>query len=139
MLVDAFRHLVHQGGYTWTRQDTASRLDMVFISSHIKNKIENVKTNRMLEQSYHVAVKIMINIKGKSIDHAESLVHKFNFEMGKTELLRWIEQIPENWGTVMRLEFVKVAIISILEELNIKPKNSDRLHKKGLQNELARV
>ena len=120
---DAYRSIHPEGGYSWNRGSTYSRLDYVFVSREILNNIVDATTDWMFESSDHAAVKIKFKwknniIKGPggirvniSILKDQGEVHKI-----RSQLEDMMSQIPSDWNPHMKLEFLKVSIRSILSE-----------------------
>ena len=55
-MVDTYRILETEEGYTWSRGNLFSRLDYIFASSGMKNKLVQTKADWCLDKSDHAAL-----------------------------------------------------------------------------------
>jgi hypothetical protein len=51
-IMDAYRSMEADGGYTWNRQQCYSRLDYLFVSSYLASKIIKVLMNSQIMLHY---------------------------------------------------------------------------------------
>jgi exonuclease III len=116
-IVDSYREINKEGGFTWNRGNCHSRLDYIFIAEELISKIVDVKLDWCLEKSDHSAVicnlKVGNNIaKGPGIARLKVnlLDNQQSAEEIKSQIKEMIDQIPEDWNPHTKLEFVKVAI-----------------------------
>lgn len=141
-LVDAYRTLHKQGGFTWTRGQTASRLDMIFLPNFETNKIVKSEVIWGLDKSDHGAVKITLNDvkleRGPGIKrlHLDMLRSDNILNKCKDELKDRISEIPEEWCPHLKWSFVKTITRSIIMEHSKKYANADRNHRVGLECEI---
>ena len=59
----AYRPKEKEGGYTWNKQLCQSRLDNVFVSRYLSNKITKVEVVWAIEQSDHASVAVVMYLK----------------------------------------------------------------------------
>jgi exonuclease III len=116
-LIDSYRTLERQGGYTWRRGDCLSRLDYIFVSDDLKHKIINVQVDWCVDKSDHAAVICKLKtevdiIKGKGITklNVDLLDNNDRLKEITLQVRQLKEQIPNDWNPHSRLEFTKVAI-----------------------------
>ena len=131
--IDAYRHKHQTGGFTWARGNCMSRLDMIFITKDLINLGVDSKIDWGFDSSDHAMVEISFRIKnvvskGKglyrvntcALDNPESLKEV------KNEITAQLSTIPESWNPHKKLDFLKVAIRSVLSQISGKER------KKGL-------
>jgi exonuclease III len=118
---DSYRSKMDKGGFTWSRGSCQSRLDYIFISRYLISKISNVETDWAFEQSDHASVTVEINIDqeikvGPGLTRINSIILEdpVILERVRRELKEMLNQIPQNWNPHDKLEFMKVAIRSVI-------------------------
>jgi exonuclease III len=118
-LKDCYRSVKACDGYTWKRGSIYSRLDYIFASSTLLQRITKAETDWAFEASDHAAVKVSFLIeepeKGPGIRKVNTrILEDKNVEnqIG-IELEEMMRQTDENWNPHTTLEFMKVAIRSI--------------------------
>ncbi len=127
-LIDSYNLNKVSPGYTWNRGNCYSRLDYIYISSELSNKVISSEVDWAFEKSDHAAVKTTINIqteirKGPGIVkvNVEILRDNIKRDQIRIELEVLLQQIPSDWNGHMKLEYAKVAIRSTFaNHVNIK-------------------
>jgi hypothetical protein len=116
-LTDSFRNKNIADGYTWSRGNTYSRLDYIYISNELNSRIVKSKVNWAFDKSDHAAVtttllKCEIVQKGPGIIkvNAEILKDPIKKAQIKKELLFLIDQMLINWNGHMKLEYLKMIL-----------------------------
>jgi exonuclease III len=119
-LIDSYRIIHKEGGYTWKRGSCYSRLDYIFVSSQLVPKIQTAENDWAFETSDHAAVKIRITLdngpkKGPGITKVNTNILEdplIAMQIGN-ELSEMISQTDQFWNPHAKLEFAKVAIRSV--------------------------
>jgi len=118
-LIDGFRVVEKDKGYTWNRGSCYSRLDYIFLSDELKSKIVVAYTDWCVEKSDHAAVvcklKVENNIvKGRGIIRINAdLLDSPEIANEVREHVKMLkDQIPVDWDPHSKLEYTKVAIRS---------------------------
>jgi exonuclease III len=119
-LIDAYRAIHQNEGYTWKRGNCYSRLDHVFVSSESIQRVISSTTDWCFEKSDHAAVVIeLVNLnqikKGPGIVKVNTKIlddSKIIARMAE-EIDRMMAQTDESWNPHTRLEFLKVSIRTI--------------------------
>ncbi len=126
---DAYRCKQNTGGYTWNRGRCFSRLDMIFSSEDLTDKIKSTNIDWVFDKSDHAAVIVEFEIRGgvnrgpglPRVDSGmlsdSNIKREFN-----QRLLECLETIPESWNPNAKWEFIKVSIRSIAWDLKSKHK-----------------
>jgi len=148
-LIDTYRKLHPSGGYTWKRGSCMSRLDMIFVTKCLTNKILSSKIDWAYDDSDHAMLASVfpapLTLKagpGLTRLDASVLEDKHTLDFVKNELKIQIDQIPIHWNPHTRLDFVKTAIRSIMATatgIKRKNENHDRLAICEQLNELVKV
>jgi exonuclease III len=119
-LVDAYRTIHTTDGFTWRRGNKYSRLDYIFISNFVVPSIKKAETNWAFDTSDHAAVIITIMNqeikKGPGIARVNTKIiedPKKSEEIAN-EIKEMMLQTDENWNPHLTLEFLKVAIRSVI-------------------------
>jgi len=121
-LSDSYRSVYKNGGYTWKRGTTYSRLDYVFISNTLLQQITKAETDWAFEVSDHAAVKLEILTqepeRGPGIKkvNANILEDKNSTEKIGAEIEEMMKQTDKNWNPHMTLEFMKMTIRTIFAQ-----------------------
>ena len=119
-LVDAYRSIHKDGGFTWNRGTCYSRLDYIFISSTLLQILNKVEHDWTFESSDHAAVMITFRsrnkqTKGPGIVKVNSTILD-NPQVAKQieeEINEMMKQTDDSWNPHSKLEFFKVAIRSV--------------------------
>jgi exonuclease III len=124
-MMDSFRinNMGNGNGFTWNRGDCYSRLDHFFISNSLATFVTKVSTDWGFDKSDHAAVRVDWIIpdepkKGVGIIKVNTALLEDPLECKRIDLeLRiMLDQIPNDWNDHQRLEFLKVAIRSVMSE-----------------------
>jgi len=119
-LTDAYRLLNPEGGFTWRRGTIYSRLDYVFVSNSVTNKISEATVDWAFETSDHAALKIDFKLdnvpeRGPGIIKVNTKILEdpvIALQVG-TEIEEMMKQTDDSWNPHAKLEFLKVAIRSV--------------------------
>jgi len=120
-LKDAFREKQPKNGFTWKRGNCYSRLDHIFVSEELIPHVKNAKLDWCLDKSDHAAVIIEIveenpTIRGPGIVklNTKTLEDPIVVREIENEVKQMMDQTDESWNPHAKLEFLKVAIRSIV-------------------------
>ena len=117
---DAYRYKFPTEGFTWNKGSCFSRLDYIFMSNRLIQRITSAQTDWAFESSDHSAVIINIR-KDEQIKKGPGLV-KINVEILKNpvvlkqievDIASLMEQVEDHWNPHLKLEFLKVCIRSV--------------------------
>ena len=118
-LIDSFSTTESAPGYTWNRGRCYSRLDYIYVSKELRNRLGSARVDWAFEKSDHAALSTLIRIKeeiikGKGIAkvNTEILKDPQKVIQIREELKYLINQIPNYWDGHMKLEYLKVSIRS---------------------------
>ena len=138
-LEDAYRTLEKEGGYTWSRDVCQSRLDYVFVSGYLTSRIKRVSINIAFEQSDHASLFIEMHIEeeievgpGLSRVNGAILDDPGTLLSAKSEVKEMMDQVPKDWDSHKKLEYLKVVIRTVVAGLV-------GLNRKELRNEIAEL
>jgi hypothetical protein len=113
-LVDSYRSMHKDGGYTWKRGTCYSRLDYIFISNELLSSLNKAEQNWAYEASDHAALSISIKqnntvTKGPGIIKVNTkiLENPSTVSIIKNEVKLMMEQIDESWNPHAKLEFLR--------------------------------
>ena len=120
-VVDAYRCIRPNDGYTWKRGDCYSRLDYVFLSKSLTSKITKVKIDWAFDTSDHAALEVELKVdvtpkKGPGLIKINTTILEdpnLTKQIGE-EIELMMTQIDNNWDPHLRLEFLKVCIRSAI-------------------------
>lgn len=148
-LEDCYRAKHPQQGFTWSRGNCMSRLDMVFASHDLVGQLTSAKVDWTFDDSDHAMVESNFAMDEKfvrgpglyrvNIDVLDNVASLATIEK---ELKAQIEQMPDHWNPHFKLDFVKSAVRSIisLEAGKLrKSENSDETAIKEQLNFLKKV
>jgi hypothetical protein len=119
-IVDAYRTCVEKGGYTWGRQQCQSRLDYIFVSRYLSSKIVGIEVDWAFETSDHASVSIEMKFEkinmGPGLTRINTKLLEDPVQLSKVrmEIKSMLEQIPSDWNPHEKLEFLKVAIRTVI-------------------------
>ena len=127
-MIDTYRQMHRLGGFTWSRGNCMSRLDMIYVQSDLANSISSASVNWAFDNSDHAMLEAVLTIQIEqsrgpglirlNVDLLEDEQCKTEIEKRLTEQL---SQIPLEWDPHKKLDFTKVALRSIFMEVsNIK-------------------
>ncbi len=122
-LVDSYRSINPEGGYTWKRGDCYSRLDYIFISGTLVPTISKATLDWHYETSDHAAVTVVLKnnsnqIRGPGIPKINTnILNDPNIaKQVESEIKEMLSQANKSWNPHVQLEFLKVAIRSVFSE-----------------------
>ena len=120
-LKDAFREKQPKNGFTWKRGNCYSRLDHIFVSEELIPHVKKAILDWCLDKSDHAAVIIEIveenpTIRGPGIVklNTKTLEDPTVVREIENEVKQMMDQTDESWNPHAKLEFLKVAIRSIV-------------------------
>ena len=123
-IIDAYRSMEPEGGYTWNRQQCYSRLDYMFMSTYMATRITKVLVEWSYEQSDHASLYVELHINdeilmGPGLTRVNSSVldDPNRLSVAKEEIKEMLGQMPDDWDPHKRLEYLKVVIRSVLASL----------------------
>jgi exonuclease III len=143
---DAYRHKFPTGGFTWNRGKCYSRLDYVFMSNRLIQRLSSARTDWAFENSDHAAVIIRIN-QVEQITKGPGLV-KINSEILKNptiakqvedEVTAMMEQADATWNPHLKLEFLKVCIRTVFANKVNEQRKFKRTEIEELEEELNQI
>ncbi len=124
-LIDSYRHLNQDPGFTWSRGDCFSRLDYLFISKHLTSNLVKARIDWAFDKSDHGALITTLKLnpeirKGPGIvkvnpDILDDLLKR---EQIRDELVFLINQIPDHWNGHLKLEYLKMTLRSTISKYN---------------------
>jgi exonuclease III len=142
-LKDSFRINNQKGGYTWSRQNCMSRLDLILLSVEtttlgVKSKIDwgfDVSDHAMLETTFKVKSTVS---KGKGLYRVNTKVLENNVTLDevKRELTFQLSHIPAHWNPHQKLDYVKMSIRSTIGFITGKQAKREESDKKAIVNQL---
>ena len=119
-LVDAYRFLHKDGGFTWKRGNCYSRLDYLFISAPLLSKLVKAENNWAFETSDHAAVQIKLKVEKGPIRGPGIVKVNVNVldnpkiaKQIEEEIEIMMQQTDQTWSPHTKLEFLKVVIRSV--------------------------
>jgi len=142
-LIDCYRKLHVNGGFTWVRGDCMSRLDMIFASSDLCENLTGSKLEWAFDDSDHAMIVAKFNLEttfgrgpGLLRLNAEILDNDATLEQVKIELTNHIDQIPDHWNPHVKLDFVKMSIRGIMSLISGKQKKIENIEQKALSEQI---
>jgi hypothetical protein len=142
-LIDSYRMLNADNGFTWNRGDCYSRLDHVFSSCLLSKHLIKAETDWGFDKSDHAAVKIDWFIpdeprKGAGIVKVNTQLLNDPTEIIaiESELKHMLSQIPDHWDDHQQLEFLKVSIRSVMSSQTNKARKVNKDVIKDLEDSL---
>jgi hypothetical protein len=124
-LLDTYRILETEEGYTWSRGNLFSRLDYIFVSSSMTNKLVNTKVDWCFDKSDHAALFSYFLFdsepeRGPGITKLNvKLLDDNNYcEQIRLNLVELLNQIPSHWNHHTNLEITKVAICTAFSNVS---------------------
>jgi exonuclease III len=119
-IVDTYRAMHKVGGYTWNRGNCYSRLDYIFASNQLIQRICSAKHDWAFEASDHAAVQIDFRLDNKP-ERGPGTV-KVNTriledpkirEQIRSEIKDMMTQTDNSWNPQPKLEFLKMTIRTV--------------------------
>jgi exonuclease III len=118
-LKDCYRSVNSFDGYTWKRGTIYSRLDYVFATSSLLQRITKAEIDWAFETSDHAAVKVGFLMDEPEIGPGITKINTRILEDKNVEaqigleIEQMMKQADENWDPHMTLEFMKVVVRSV--------------------------
>jgi hypothetical protein len=132
-LVDSYRKLHPETGYTWNRGLCYSRLDCIYVSQSIESRIKSSSTNWGFDKSDHVAVTTSIRLKneikkgpGITKVNTDILKNPTTIAQIRDEIIFLLSQIPDDWNGHVKLEYLKMVIRSTMAKYKGIERATDR-------------
>jgi len=145
-LRDSFRQKHDIGGYTWSRGNCMSRLDMIFVSEDLSGELVESKVDWVFDDSDHARLESVFKLRevcplgpGLVRINADILDDKLTLEEVKMELNLQLQGIPNNWDPHFKLNFVKTAIRSIISHWAGKKLKKDNLNEQAITEQLKHL
>ena len=145
-LIDSYRSKHQKGGFTWSRGSCMSRLDMIFVSDDLAQKLTESELNWAFDDSDHALLtssfKVQIDFpKGPGLMriNADILDNNNMLQNIRNELEFQIEQIPTSWNPHTRLEFVKSAIRSVISTTTGRKRRTDNLDQIAITEQMNKL
>ncbi len=120
-LIDTYRVNSNTGGFTWSRGNCMSRLDMVFASKHLVDQGLKTSTNWGFDTSDHAMVEAVFIVKtdrrrGKGLFrlNAEILDNSLYLAEVRKEIDTQLATMPVTWNPHFKLDFAKMVIRSVI-------------------------
>jgi hypothetical protein len=142
-LIDSYLLVNSQPAFTWNRGTCYSRLDYIYVSSNLSNKIVSSEVDWAFEKSDHAAVMTKVNIqmeiqKGPGIVKVNTEILSDDLKKGQIgeELDFLIKQIPKHWNGHTKLEYVKMSIRSVFAKYVSISRSEDKLELEKLETSL---
>jgi len=145
-LSDCYRCSRPKGGFTWSRGECLSRLDMIFASKEITKGIDSAEVDWAFDRSDHASLEVVIRIKrdimrGPGLPKVDSNLLKSDHITRdiRQNLLETISAIPEGWDPHKKWEFVKVMLRSLAWEASGKYNKITKADEDALIDQINRV
>ncbi len=142
-LKDSYRVGCPKGGFTWSRGNCMSRLDMVLLSHSMIELGVGAKLDWGFDVSDHALLEINISIKctqlkGKGLYRVSTriLENEYSVEEVRNELKFQFSLIPEQWDPHRKLDFVKMTIRSVMSLVAGKQSRREESDQEALANQL---
>ena len=142
-LKDSYRLENSIGGYTWSRGNCMSRVDMILISKEltqlgVKAKLDwgfDVSDHAMLEAKFRIK-NVMCRGKGLYKVNTSVLENQNTLEEVRSELIFQILHIPGHWDPHKKLDYVKMTIRSVISLITGRQTKREESELKALANQL---
>jgi len=145
-LVDAYRTMHKEGGFTWNRGKCFSRLDYIFVAKYMIGTLVSAELDWCLDSSDHAAVKCQFKFerleqKGPGIARLNTkLLENDNI---KEEIIKEISeletQVDVSWNPHVKLEFMKMSVRSAFSNAASKVNKSKRDEIEELEIQINRL
>ncbi len=142
-LIDSYNLNKKTAGYTWSRGNCYSRLDYIYLSADLSNKVVSSVVDWAFEKLDHAAVKTSIKIltevrKDPGISKVNVAILNDNNKKDQIskELDFLLLQIPSDWNGHMKLEYAKMAIRSTLAKYTSVKRAEEKNELELLENSL---
>ena len=142
-LKDGYRISNPTGGFTWSRGNCMSRLDMILLNSSLTELGLDAKIDWGFDISDHAMLEIKFKIKvaiskGKGLFRVNTKVleNKLNLEEVQSELNFQLSHIPEHWNPHQKLDYVKMSIRSTISLISGRQAKRDESEQMAVTNQL---
>ena len=145
-LVDAYRTMHKEGGFTWNRGKCFSRLDYIFVAKYMIGTLVRAELDWCLDSSDHAAVKCQFKFerleqKGPGIARLNTkLLENDNI---KEEIIKEISeletQVDVSWNPHVKLEFMKMSVRSAFSNAASKINKTKRDEIEELEIQINRL
>jgi len=122
-LKDCYRHVNQVRGYTWSRGNCLSRLDMIFASSTMVSHIDYCNIDWAFEKSDHALLECAFKYKSARVRgpglpklDTEIIKNQSCILHIKSRLREALEEIPTDWNPHKVWEYIKVMLRSFAWE-----------------------
>jgi len=143
---DSFRHIHKDRGYTWSRGNCYSRLDMIYIEKELLASIESADIDWTFDKSDHALVKIVIKMqniakRGPGLPRVDpALLSDPNIKNEVVvKLQENINTIPTSWNPHQAWEFIEVTIRSIMWEIKAREVRLEVKEKEAIREQINRL
>jgi exonuclease III len=142
-MFDSYRSIHPTDGFTWNRGKCYSRLDMVFASDIIENKVVSASTDWAFDNSDHAMVDITFSLpnsrrKGPGLPRIDATIlgdEHIRVEV-ENRLVDLIQQAPITWNPEQRWEYIKMSIRSIMWEISARIKKVENVEIEAIKSQL---
>ena len=131
-LFDSVLRSPNGNNFTWNRGDIFSKLDYIFVSADLLEKIITYNTIWDLIKSDHAAIKLSISLdnsckRGRSYPklYLADLKGEGTVEAIRDEISKAIADFPNHWTPHQQLDFIKLVIRTNILEIRAKNKVSN--------------
>ena len=142
-LRDSYRVLNKGKGFTWSRGQCFSRLDMVFVHMTLESGISSAELDWAFDRSDHALLRVNITIKaavvrGPGLPRVDpSILEDESIKREVLDRLRdTVETIPEHWNPNQRWEFLKVNVRSTMWEISARMKKLQNMELEATKEQL---
>jgi exonuclease III len=142
-LRDSFRVNNPTGGYTWSRGDCMSRLDMILVCNSVINLGVVSKLDWTFDISDHAMLETRFKIKnilkrGRGLFrlNASILENHHSLDEVRAELSFQLSLIPTHWDPHKKLDYVKMSIRSVIGLVSGKQAKNENTENEALTNQL---
>ncbi len=119
-ILDTYRALHKEGGYTWNRGNCYSRLDYIFVSSQLIQRISSAEHDWAFETSDHAAVRIEFRLENRPVKGPGTVKVNTRIledpkirEQIRSEINDMMSQTDNSWNPHTKLEFLKMTIRTV--------------------------
>ena len=142
-LVDAYRSIHSEEGFTWNRGKIYSRLDYIFVTESVARNIVSAELDWAFDKSDHAAVIVslktnndLVSGPGPTKVNTKVLEDLTRANQIGIEIHELMKQVKEHWNPHQRLEFMKVAIRSAFANSTGEKRKNLRSDIKELEEEV---
>ena len=145
-LIDSYRVINEDAGFTWSRGKCFSRLDMIYVHESLESGITSSELDWAFDKSDHALVKVTIEVKsmfarGTGLPKVDPTI--LGKETIKLEVLNRLKEsiltIPNDWNPAKSWEFLKVNVRSIMWEISAREKKIDNKEDEAMKEQLNKL